>query len=234
MLFIKKNYICFNMNLFKLIQSGLRLRNMANKTGMFAIFSAALFGGLLIWLLTSGYNINEVLCNRGKHTGLWTTRDLLSNSSIYSWGAALLFSVIAFFVKNKYTPQWTSFFVYTGFISLFFMLDDYLLIPSVYVHPWICYAFYCLLGFFFILRHYKEIIEVNPFAFSGTIGLLLLSVTTNLLHTYFPWSPSISLILIAGPKFMATLLWLYFIINGILAALQTDGEKKAVESSSPR
>ena len=218
------------MNLINIIQSGLRLKKIANKTGMVATFAAVLFGALLIWLLYSDYTLNQVLCNRNKNTGLWTFRDLLSNSSIYGWTLALLLTIITLFIKNKHTPQWTSYFVYTGLLSLILLLDDYYMIPSIYAHPWICYLIYFLLGLVFILRHYREIVEANPFAFLGTAGLLVLSVITNLMHAYFPWSASIPLVIIAGSKFMATVLWLYFIFNSFTAALAADEKKSDVSS----
>ena len=178
-----------------------------------AIIPALLFYSFSLFGLKSlGFGIVEILRDPAQQSGASSFLGFLSNIGIWLWvsSAAICFFVIvtsdSLFNKNQ-----KELIFLTGVLSIILAFDDFFLIHDRYINQKICYLAYAILACAILIRHFRQIIEIEGFAFLVAGSFLALSILTDLIQSYIPLQYSYTQVIEEGFKFIGAATWLYFI-----------------------
>lgn len=179
---------------------------------LIAILPALLFYISSILILKSyGFEIVEILRDPAQQFNTSSFFGFLSNIGIWLWVSS---TAICFFtiLTNGYSieKQQKQLLLLTGLLSLILAIDDFFLIHDRYIRQSLCYLVYAILASAILIRHYKQILEMEGFAYILAGSLLALSILTDLVQSKLPFSYSSSQVLEEGFKFSGAAAWLYF------------------------
>jgi hypothetical protein len=195
------NYLTKIFNLKKILQ-----------TLLFSTIPALLFYSIsLVWLSNEGYSSMEILRDMAQQTDKSSLLGFLSNIGTWLWISSF---AISFFVFITYRStgllRHRELLLLIGTLSLLLGVDDFFMIHDRYLDQRLCYSAYAILAIALLVRHFKNIIEINAFAFLFGGGLLALSILTDLFQDNIPLSYDNVQIIEEGFKFLGAGTWLYF------------------------
>lgn len=188
---------------------------------LIGILPASLFYSIsLFWLRSSGFLIMEILRDPAQQSGESSFLGFLSNIGIWLWvsSAAICFFTITTRGATLNRKHKELLFL-TGTLSLILAIDDFFLIHDRYIDQSICYLVYAVVACAILIRHNKQIFEIEGFAFLVAGSFLALSIFTDLVQSYSPLSYTYTQIFEEGFKFIGAATWLYF--NAQIAAFQS-------------
>lgn len=188
---------------------------------LIGILPAALFYSIaLLGLRYSGFMIMEILRDPAQQSGESSFLGFLSNIGIWLWVSS---AAICFFTittrGNTLKRRHKELLFLTGILSLILAVDDFFMIHDRYIDQNICYLVYALVACTILIRHNKQILEVEGFAFLVAGSFLALSIFTDLVQSYSPLSYTYTQVFEEGFKFIGAATWLYF--NARMASFQT-------------
>jgi len=97
-----------------------------------------------------------------------------------------------------------------GMLSIILAIDDFFLIHDRYINQNICYLVYAIVASAILIRHNKQILEIEGFAFLVAGSFLALFIFTDLIQSHIPLRYSYTQVLEEGFKFIGAATWLYF------------------------
>ncbi len=178
----------------------------------FACIPALLFYSLsLLGLSSSGFEIIEILRDPAQQSGQSSFLGFLSNVGVWLWvssAAICFFSTLTY--KSVANGRHKELLFLVGMLSMILAIDDFFMIHDRYVNQNICYLTYAVIAGSLLVRHYKEIIEIDGFSFLLAGLLLALSILTDLIQGYIPLRYAYTQVLEEGFKFVGAATWLYF------------------------
>ncbi|RJP81291.1 MAG: oxidase [Desulfobacteraceae bacterium] len=165
----------------------------------------------LIGLSYAGFGIMEIIKDPAQQTGQSSFLGFLSNIGIWLWvsaGAISLFHALTYGLQTNAARK--ELLLLAGVLSMILAIDDFFMIHDRYVNQNICYLAYAVCAGLLLLRHFKQIIEIDGFSFLLFGSLLALSILTDLLDGYIPFRYKYVQIFEEGFKFVGAATWLYF------------------------
>lgn len=153
----------------------------------------------------------EILRDPAQQSGASSFLGFLSNIGIWLWvsSAAICFftAITSDSILNR---NYKELIILTGLLSITLAIDDFFLIHDRYINQKICYLAYAILVGFILICHFRQIIEIEGFAFLVAGSFLALSIITDLIQLYIPLQYSHTQVLEEGFKFIGAATWLYF------------------------
>ena len=179
---------------------------------LIAIAPALLFYSFSLFVLKSqGFEIMEILRDPAQQSGASSFLGFLSNIGIWLWvssAAICFFTIITSDHELKRNHKELMFL--TGMLSIILAIDDFFLIHDRYINQKICYLVYAILASAILIRHNKQILEIEGFTFLVAGSFLALSIFTDLIQSHIPLQYSYTQVLEEGFKFTGAATWLYF------------------------
>ncbi|MDB0040806.1 hypothetical protein N9E81_01385 [Algibacter sp.] len=179
---------------------------------LIAIAPALLFYSFSLFELKSqGFGIMEILRDPAQQSGASSFLGFLSNIGIWLWvsSAAICFFTIrtsdSLLKRNRKELMFLA-----GMLSIILAIDDFFLIHDRYINQNICYLVYAIVASAILIRHNKQISEIEGFAFLVAGSFLALSIFTDLIQSHIPLRYSYTQVLEEGFKFIGAATWLYF------------------------
>jgi hypothetical protein len=100
--------------------------------------------------------------------------------------------------------------VLLALLSLLLAVDDFFLLHERYVYQKGTFLFYAVCALSLLVRHFRQILEIDGFSF-GLAGLLLASsVIVDITQRKIPMDYAYVQLLEEGCKFVGAATWLYF------------------------
>ena len=153
----------------------------------------------------------EILRDPAQQSGASSFLGFLSNIGIWLWvsSAAICFftAITSDSILNR---NYKELIILTGLLSITLAIDDFFLIHDRYINQKICYLAYAILVGFILICHFRQIIEIEGFAFLVAGSFLALSIITDLIQLYIPLQYNHTQLLEEGFKFIGAATWLYF------------------------
>ena len=183
------------------------------RTLLFAILPALLFYAIYLNVLWGfDYKTMEIIRDFAQQMHESSFLGFLSSIGTWVWVSSAAISFFAFNTgefntKNRHREL----LFLLGMFSILLAIDDFFMIHDRYIDQIICYGTYMVLAIALLLRHFKQIIEVNGFAFFFAGTLLALSILTDLIQNHLPFRYSHIQIFEEGFKFVGAGTWLYFV-----------------------
>ena len=173
---------------------------------------------LLMILTASGFSFIEAIRDSVQQTNTSSWLGLVSNVGVFVMVST---AVICFFTislkstlqsavpTQKRKKQGECLFL-MGLLSTLLAIDDFFLLHDRYVDQKLAYVVYavCLLALLF--RHFERIVKIDGPAFLMAGGLLGLSIVTDVVQAYVPFSYETVQVFEEGFKFVGMATWLYF------------------------
>lgn len=178
-----------------------------------SIIPALLFYSFSLYgLMSFGFEPMEILRDPAQQTGASSFLGFLSNIGIWLWvsSAAICFFMIAT-GRSMFNKNHKELLLLTGTLSLILAIDDFFMIHDRYINQKICYLIYAIIAGAILIRHYKQIIEIDGFAFLTAVSFLALSILADLIQNYISFPYNYTQIIEEGFKFVGAATWLYFI-----------------------
>lgn len=180
---------------------------------LFAVVPAMVFYcGSIIMLQSNGFTSKEILQDTAQQLDVSSFLGFLSNIGVWLWISA---TSISFFTlisrKKELTKKLKELLLLSGIISLLLGVDDFFMLHDRYLDQKLFYSFYILITGTILLRHYKNILKIEGFAFFVMGGLLALSILTDLTQYRLPMAIETSQTFEEGFKFVGAATWLYFV-----------------------
>ena len=153
----------------------------------------------------------EILRDPAQQSGASSFLGFLSNIGIWLWvsSAAICFFTIrtsdSLLKRNRKELMFLA-----GMLSIILAIDDFFLIHDRYINQNICYLVYAIVASAILIRHNKQILEIEGFAFLVAGSFLALSIFTDLIQSHIPLRYSYTQVLEEGFKFIGAATWLYF------------------------
>ncbi len=179
---------------------------------IFAAVPAMLFYVIALEVMSSaGFGLREILRDPAQQTGQSSFLGFLSNIGVWLWvcsGAICLFSAgVGGFVSVQKQKQ---LLILIGMFSLVLAVDDFFLLHDRYLPQravFLCYAVFTII---LLIRYFKNIMEIEGFAFLSAGGLLALSIYVDLNQRKIPFDYAHVQTVEEGFKFVGAASWLYF------------------------
>jgi hypothetical protein len=179
---------------------------------IFAAVPALLFYGIAIEILSSaGFSLEDIVRDPAQMTGQSSFLGFVSNVGVWLWvcsGAVCLFSAgLGGFAGDQKQKQ---LLILIGVLSLVLAVDDLFLLHDRYLPQrpvFIVYAFFTLT---LLVRYFKNIMEIEGFAFLSAGGLLATSIFIDLNQRKIPFDYGQVQTVEEGFKFVGAASWLYF------------------------
>ncbi len=178
----------------------------------FACIPALLFYNFsLLCLSYLGFGIIEVLRDPAQQSGQSSFLGFLSNIGIWLWVSSV---AICFFSALTYkfitTGRHKELLFLVGMFSMILAIDDFFMLHDRYVDQNLCYLMYAFFAGTLLVRHHKEILEIDGFSFLLAGLLLALSIFTDLIQEHIPLKYAYVQVFEEGFKFVGAATWLYF------------------------
>jgi hypothetical protein len=179
---------------------------------LFACIPAGLFYLISLFVLSgAGFSIMEILRDPAQQSGQSSFLGFLSNIGIWLWISSVAICFFSFLTgKFGLKSKHKELLLLVGLLALLLAVDDFFMIHDRYVNQRICYLTYAMLAGALLLRHYKQIIEVDGLAFLLAGSLLALSIFIDLVQGYIPLRYAYVQVVEEGCKFVGAATWLYF------------------------
>ena len=179
---------------------------------VFAAVPATLFYGIALEVMSSaGFSLREILRDPAQQTGQSSFLGFLSNIGVWLWvcsGAICLFSAgVGGFVSEQKQKQ---LLILIGMLSLVLAVDDFFLLHDRYLPQRAVFLCYAVFTIFLLVRYFKNIMEIEGFAFLFAGGLLALSIFVDLNQRKIPFDYAHVQAVEEGFKFVGAASWLYF------------------------
>jgi len=179
---------------------------------VFAAVPATLFYGIALEVMSSaGFSLREILRDPAQQTGQSSFLGFLSNIGVWLWvcsGAICLFSAgVGGFVSEQKQKQ---LLILIGMLSLVLAVDDFFLLHDRYLPQRAVFLCYAVFTIFLLIRYFKNIMEIEGFAFLFAGGLLALSIFVDLNQRKIPFDYAHVQAVEEGFKFVGAASWLYF------------------------
>lgn len=179
---------------------------------IFAAVPALLFYGIAIEVLSSaGFSLEDIVRDPAQQTGKSSFLGFISNVGVWLWvcsGAVCLFSTgLGGFADDQKQKQ---LLILIGVFSVILAVDDFFLLHDRYLPEkpvFIVYAFFALT---LLVRYFRNIMEIEGFAFLSAGVLLALSIYVDLNQRRFPFDYGPVQTAEEGFKFVGAASWLYF------------------------
>ena len=179
---------------------------------VFAAVPATLFYGVALEVMSSaGFSLREILRDPAQQTGQSSFLGFLSNIGVWLWvcsGAICLFSAgVGGFVSEQKQKQ---LLILIGMLSLVLAVDDFFLLHDRYLPQRAVFLCYAVFTIFLLIRYFKNIMEIEGFAFLSAGGLLAMSILVDLNQKKIPFDYPQVQVVEEGFKFVGAASWLYF------------------------
>ncbi len=158
-----------------------------------------------------GFTPMEVLRDLAQQTEVHSFRGFLSNIGVWFWVSSLAVAYFSAIFLHRGKKQ--RLLILMGILASILATDDFFLIHDRYVNQYICYFFYVVVALAILVLHFKDIIEIDGFAFLLAGGLLAGSIATDVIQGYLPFGYEVTQIFEEGCKFVGAASWLYFTCN---------------------
>ena len=179
---------------------------------IFAAVPALLFYGIALEVMSSaGFSLREILRDPAQQTGQSSFLGFLSNIGVWLWicsGAICLFSAgVGGFATAQKQRQ---LLILIGGLSLALAFDDFFLIHDRYLPQKAVFLFYAVFAITLLVRYFKNIMEIEGFAFLSAGALLAMSIFVDLYQRKIPFDYAQVQTVEEGFKFVGAASWLYF------------------------
>ncbi|CAQ79604.1 oxidase [Aliivibrio sp. SR45-2] len=177
---------------------------------VFAFIPAILFYALsLVGLHQAlGFTPMQVLRDLAQQTEVHSFLGFLSNIGVWFWISSL--AVAYFSAIYLHSGKHRRLLILMGMLASILAVDDFFLIHDRYVNQYICYFFYVVVALALLAFHFKDIVEIDGFAFLVAGGLLAGSIATDVIQGYLPFGYEVTQVFEEGCKFIGAASWLYF------------------------
>ncbi|MBX2879234.1 MAG: hypothetical protein KTR32_04835 [Granulosicoccus sp.] len=212
------------MNIPKIIQ----VISIADFTRL--LFRALLPAGLIYVAITglmllTGFDMDQILRDPAQYHQESSLIGLVSNLGVWFWVASATLALFgAMAIRRTNSVDDGNLFLLLGVLSLLLAIDDLYMIHDRFIDERICYAVYALILIAALVRHHREILQVNPTAFLAAGTLMGLSLFTDLVQNYIPVGYWTTQAFEEGFKFCGGAAWLYFIVQ-LVSSLYPDPQE---------
>jgi len=179
---------------------------------IFAAVPALLFYGIAIEVLSSaGFSLKDIIRDPAQQTGQSSFLGFVSNVGVWLWvcsGAVCLFSArLGGFSADQKQKQ---LLMLIGLFSLILAVDDFFLLHDRYLPQRPVFIVYAVFALTLLVRYFRNIMEIEGFAFLSAGGLLALSIFVDLNQRKIPFDYGQVQTVEEGFKFVGAASWLYF------------------------
>jgi hypothetical protein len=179
---------------------------------IFAALPALLFYWIAIEVLSSaGFSLKDIVRDPAQQTGQSSFLGFVSNVGVWLWvcsGAVCLFSVgVGGFATAQKQKQ---LLILIGTLSFVLAVDDFFLLHDRYLPQRIVFLCYAVFAITLLIRYFKNIMEIEGFAFLSAGCLLALSIFIDLNQRKIPFDYPQVQTAEEGFKFVGAASWLYF------------------------
>ena len=192
----------------KQIFDGRKIINSLLRVGL----PALVFYGCSVLILTnSGFSLREILRDPAQQSGLSSFLGFVSNIGVWLWvsSAAICFFGLLTGAVKSITGR-SELLALLALLSLLLAVDDFFLLHERYVYQKGIFLFYAVCALSLLVRHFRQILEIDGFSF-GLAGLLLASsVIIDITQRKIPIDYAYVQLLEEGCKFVGAAIWLYF------------------------
>ncbi len=179
---------------------------------VFAVVPATLFYVIALEVMSSaGFSLKEILRGPAQQTGQSSFLGFLSDIGVWLWicsGAICFFSAgVGGFATDQKQRQ---LLILIGTFPLVLAVDDFFLMHDRYIPEEAVFIFYAVFATALLVRYFKNIMEIEGFAFLSAGGLLAMSILVDLNQKKFPFDYPQVQVVEEGFKFVGAASWLYF------------------------
>lgn len=178
----------------------------------FALVPALLVYATSVLVLSGlGFDTVQILRDPAQISGQNSFWGFVSSIGVWLWVAAVAICGFALSGQGQVkTPSQRELLWFIGVFSLMLAVDDYFLIHDRYVSQRICFLLYALCAGAMLLRHYRTILNIEPFGYLLACGLLACSIFADLTQKRWGISYEAVQVIEEGCKFLGGAVWLYF------------------------
>lgn len=184
------------------------LRKITQYFLLAALPALCLFVVSFLMLRSSGFEVMQIIRDPAQITNVSSFLGFLSNIGVWFWVSA--FAIALFSAVNIHQGVRCRLLILMSILSITLAVDDLFLIHDRYIEQNYCYAFYGINAILILVFHFKMIIKIHGLSFLLAGGFLALSILTDLIQDYLPYSYEDTQIVEEGFKFMGAATWLYF------------------------
>jgi hypothetical protein len=173
---------------------------------------ALVFYGCSVLILTnSGFSLREILRDPAQQSGLSSFLGFVSNIGVWLWVSSVAICCFGLLTgAAKSIAGRNELLVLLALLSLLLAVDDFFLLHERYVYQKGIFLFYAVCALSLLVRHFRQILEIDGFSF-GLAGLLLASsVIVDITQRKIPMDYAHVQLLEEGCKFVGAATWLYF------------------------
>ncbi len=179
---------------------------------IFAAVPALLFYGIAIEVLSSaGFSLRDIVRDPAQQTGQSSFLGFVSNVGVWLWvcsGTVCLFSArLGGFAAEQKQKR---LLILIGVFSLILAVDDFFLLHDRYLPQKLVFIVYAVFVLTLLVRYFRNIMEIEGFAFLSAGGLLALSIYVDLNQRRIPFDYAHVQTVEEGFKFVGAASWLYF------------------------
>ena len=198
-------------------------RKIAASLLLVALPALLFYAASVLVLTDSGYSLQEILRDPAQQTGLSSFLGFVSNIGVWLWVSTVAICVFALVAGTAVASRERSeLLVLLAMLSLLIAVDDFFLLHERYVYQKGLFLFYAVCAIALLIRHFRQIIDIDGFSF-GLAGLLLASsVIIDIKQRKFSFDYAQVQLVEEGCKFVGAAIWLFFCGRTAAGKMQPD------------
>lgn len=199
------------MGLIKDLKQSISLKQVVNGLLWVAIPALVFFALSLVVLTSADFSLREILRDPAQQSGASSFLGFTSNIGVWLWVSSVAICFFGVLTADlSQVERQKELLLLLGLLSLLLAVDDFFLLHERYVYQKGIFLFYAICAITLLVRHYRAILEIDPFAFLLSGFLLALSVEIDINQRKIPMDYAHLQVIEEGCKFVGAALWLYF------------------------